>query len=543
MVYSPDLKTSLVLLLCALLALCVSKIRKIGTREPYLPPGPPTTWLLGNVSAFPTVWPWFKFTRWAEEYGDIYSLKIGSSTVIVITGAEVVRELMDKRSAATAGRPKSWMIDTVTDGLHIALGRYSDGWQILRKTVQVIFSPKAVQSQLPIQRAEATQLLYDFLKTPEGFCEHLRRYTNSVIMSIVYGKRCPRYESYETKAFYESQRIWNIALDPGAHPPLDVFPILNYIPEKWAPWKRIAREVRRQQRDLYFTVLDECEKRIMKGVENGCYMEEVLARQEEFQLTREMIGYLGGVLLEGGSETTATILHTLCLFLTAYPSVQQKAQKEIDAAVGHERLPSLEDFSNLPYIQAVMKEVHRLRPAAPILIPHSSLTTEEYRGYVIPEGTTIFVNMWGIFHSPEYFEDPEVFSPDRFLLNEQGTKPGVDITNFRSNLVFGCGRRICPGMNLANNSLMLNTMNLIWAFNFTPLRNPEGKDLPVNVNDFERGLVYVPKPFPCQITPRNDHVVEIIEREFRDSTETFLKFERDLSMEDRKWVEETRRNI
>ncbi|KAF9269296.1 cytochrome P450, partial [Marasmius fiardii PR-910] len=535
-------KTPLLILLCGLvLTWIISKVRKIGARESYLPPEPPTNLLLGNLDVFPTAWPWLKFTEWAAEYGEIYSLKIGPGTAIVITGVEAVKELMDKRSAVTVDRPKSYMANAITDGLNMALSRYSDEWRAMRKTAHVMLSPSAVQNHLPIQRAEATQVLYDFLKAPEGFFTHLQRYSNSVIMSVVFGKRCPRHDSRETKAFYECNRLFSETLEPGAHPPVDLLPFLNYIPERWALWKRRAREVRRLQRELYFSLVDECEKRIGEGEENGCYMEEVLARQKEFGLTREMIGYLGGVLLEGGSETTASFLQSLVLFITAFPDVQQKAQREMDAVVGLDRLPSLDDIADLPYIRALIKETHRFHPVAPLLIPHSSLATEEYHGYIIPKDTTIFVNMYGIFHSPDHFEDPESFNPDRFLSNEYGTKPGIDVANFRSNLVFGCGRRICPGEDLANNSLMLNTMNLLWAFDFKPCKDSEGRDIPMDVYDYEKGIVGGPKSFNCLIRPRSDRVADIIEREYLDATDTFLKFERDLAVEDKKWAEETRR--
>lgn len=67
--------------------------------------------------------------------------------------------------------------------------------------------------------------------------------------------------------------------------------------------------------------------------------------------------YLGGVLIEGGSDTTSSFIQTLLLALTVFPEAQRKAQEEIDRVVGLDRLPGLDDFSNLPYIQAVIQEV------------------------------------------------------------------------------------------------------------------------------------------------------------------------------------------
>ena len=67
--------------------------------------------------------------------------------------------------------------------------------------------------------------------------------------------------------------------------------------------------------------------------------------------------YLGGVLLEGGSETTSAFLQWIILAMIAFPEAQKKAQAELDRIVGPHRLPTLDDLPNLPYIQAVVREV------------------------------------------------------------------------------------------------------------------------------------------------------------------------------------------
>ncbi|KAL0567565.1 hypothetical protein V5O48_014425 [Marasmius crinis-equi] len=527
------------------------KLLSIGRRESHLPPGPPTVPLLGNLNVFPTEYAhynhaidddllWRRFTEWARQYGDIYSLKVTSGTAVVLTGTEVVKELMDKRSATTSDRPSSHMAEKVTGGMNMGFEPYSERCKISRRAVHAVLTPSAVAAHFPIQRAEATQALYDFLKTPNDFYTHILRTSNSIIMSVLYGKRCPRYDSHESKAFYEVNHLWNMALEPGA---IDILPILDWVPERWASWKKIAKEVKRLQRALYFGLVDETEERIRRGDENGSYMEEVLKRRDEFGLNREMIGYLGGVLLEGGSETSAVFLQSLVLLLIAFPEVQRKAQEEVDRVIGRDRLPSLEDIDDLPYIQALIKETHRYRPVTPLLVPHATAADEEYRGFIIPKGTTIFVNLYGIFHDPDVFEDPELFNPDRYIKTEFGTKAGVDDSSWRSNLHFGCGRRICPGMHLANNAMALNTMNFVWAFDFKPAKGPNGQDIPADVNAYEKGLSSVPKPFDCIITPRHAKVSEIIEREFQEATDTFIKFERDLVPADKAFVEEQRRGL
>ncbi|KAL0565801.1 hypothetical protein V5O48_016223 [Marasmius crinis-equi] len=256
-----------------------------------------------------------------------------------------------------------------------------------------------------------------------------------------------------------------------------------------------------------------------------------------------MTGYLGGALLEGGSDTTSQFLHTMILAMIIYSEVQQKAQAELDRVVGPNRLPTLEDFPSLPYVQAIIRETHRIRPVAP-LIPHASTALEEYNGYLIPEGSIIFVNIWGIYHDPDIYDDPETFNPERYLKTENGTRSGVDGSDLRPNLQFGCGRRICPGIHLAQNSINLDTMRLLWAFTFSRATDPRnGKDIDVSLDlkNYSKGLITGPLPFKASITPRSSATAETIEREFRDATDTFAKFEVGISQEDREFLEKYRR--
>lgn len=105
-----------------------------------------------------------------------------------------------------------------------------------------------------------------------------------------------------------------------------------------------------------------------------------------------LVRYTGGVLLEGGSDTTAAFLQWLILCLTAFPEVQNRAHKDIDQIVGSDRSPRIEDFDSLPYIGAIIKEVgnqgyphcrftdglqvHRFRPVLPTGIPHAAMADE-----------------------------------------------------------------------------------------------------------------------------------------------------------------------
>jgi cytochrome P450 len=62
-------------------------------------------------------------------------------------------------------------------------------------------------------------------------------------------------------------------------------------------------------------------------------------------------------MMEGGSDTTSVVFQNFVAAITAHPEVQKKAQEEIDRVIGSDRMPQLDDFDNLPYVQAVINEV------------------------------------------------------------------------------------------------------------------------------------------------------------------------------------------
>ncbi|KAJ7767955.1 cytochrome P450 [Mycena maculata] len=297
-----------------------------------------------------------------------------------------------------------------------------------------------------------------------SFYTHIRRYSSSVILSVLYGKRAPRYDTPKTTGFWEAQHEWQLLVEPGSTPLIDIFPFLKSIPEHWAKWKRDAKKVRSLQRAVYFGLLNETKRRLRSGEENRSYMEEVLARQEEFGMDEEMTRYLGGALIEGGSETTSSYLQSLVLCLVAYPEAQKQAHEEIDCVVRDDRMSTLDDIDFFPIF------THCFRPVTPMSVPHATTAAEEGVSSMTQASFSCPLSMPSLSKTfpPALYDNPEDFNPDRYLLTENGTRLGVDSSDLGPNIVFGAGRRICPGRHLAQNSIDINVMNLLWAFDFNP---------------------------------------------------------------------------
>lgn len=168
---------------------------------------------------------------------------------------------------------------------------------MLRKTVQALLNVKAVDDMFPIQNAEATQTMCQLLQDPNGYYDHIRRYSTAVILSSVFGQRGAEFNSPKVRALYHAQEQFTSILEPGATPLVDVFPLLRYIPQSFASWKVRAKAIRAEQRSLYFALMEETKARLAKGAATGSFMERVLQDQSKTGLDDEHVAYLGGILV------------------------------------------------------------------------------------------------------------------------------------------------------------------------------------------------------------------------------------------------------
>jgi cytochrome P450 len=164
------------------------------------------------------------------------------------------------------------------------------------------------------------------------------------------------------------------------------------------------------------------------------------------------------------------------------PDIQLRAQDELDAIVGRSRTPTFADAPSLPYIQAIVKETLRWRPAAPLGVPHATTEDDWYEGMFIPKGTICISNIWQCHHDPaSYGDDAESFKPERFLDGNGGLIPGPVETRDDGHSGFGFGRRICVGKHSANDTLFISMATLLWATRLERARDENGKEVPLDI--------------------------------------------------------------
>lgn len=118
--------------------------------------------------------------KWAKQYGPIYSVILGTQPLIVLSSAETVKELMDRRSNIASSKPDLFIsADLISGGYRILFMKYDQTWRMTRKLCHSLLNIQAAKRYVPYQVLENKQMLADLLDTPEDFVNHMRRYQQS----------------------------------------------------------------------------------------------------------------------------------------------------------------------------------------------------------------------------------------------------------------------------------------------------------------------------------------------------------------------------
>ncbi|CAG8910257.1 unnamed protein product [Penicillium egyptiacum] len=502
-----------------------------GSRGRGLPPGPPCVPIIGNALQVPKTRIHLKLTQWAKTYGPIFSLKIGSSTTVVINSPYLVKQLLDKQSAKYSDRPTMYIAnELIFRGDHLMFLNIGETWRRGRRLYHEHFNEMMCeQHHVALQNAEATQMLRDLCFNLEGPISHPKRYSNSVIMSIVLGIRTPTCETAHMKELYRFMEGLSEILEIGATPPIDVFPVFKYLPETlFRNWKSRSRAVGDILTNLYEPLVRHVVQRRQKAGSKGCFLDNVLDQQSKLGLSDREILLMVGNLVEGGSDTMASMLLVLIQAMIKYPHIQKQAQAQIDEEIGEDRSPTWEDFASLPLVTMVVKECLRWRPVAPTAFPHAAKEDGKIDGLLIPKGSTVVLNVWGVHHNPDSYADPDTFNPWRYK-NHTSLAPtyaaSSDYEN-RDHYAYGSGRRICPGIHLAERGIFIACAKMLWAFDMSePIHTQTGMPVPVDVDaetGYMDGFLSCAKDFKATIRVRSESRRETILREFETAERDVL---------------------
>ncbi|KAJ7212728.1 cytochrome P450 [Mycena pura] len=398
--------------------------------------------------------------------------------VFLIGDIRLAKDVLEKRSARFSSRPSVPYIRNHVDPdkVYWVVSEPGETFFIGRKLIAGVMAVVRAGETEPLQQFEAllntTHLLHD---GGENWFHHMDRVSASMVLTAAFGLHCPTGEEPDLKEVIACVAEFISLCTPSASI-INVLPFLDKIPGPM-PWRKRAQAYRKREDALYDRLVADAVSGKASGMNTWA---AAFAREDK----------------PGGDQRR---------------QMNQFTGREIDAIVGQDRLPSFKDRPRLPYVEAVVRETLRWRPAARFGVPHQSTTDDvvEYKGteYFIPKGSIIFAVPWAIEHEQERFNNHDVFQPERFLDDTGNLKSGYETT--------------CPGVPFAERALWINIAMTLWTFNIRKSEVPDARTgLRFKYDDsdlaFSGKLSNAPFKFPAVFEPRSVHRAEVVRQEWAD---------------------------
>ncbi|XP_077866873.1 steroid 17-alpha-hydroxylase/17,20 lyase-like [Saccoglossus kowalevskii] len=446
-------------------------------RPPGMPPGPRGLPIIGSLLSI-TQNMHLDFLNMAKKYGDVFTIKLGSHQVVVLNNYELILEALVKKQFDFAGRPHTFTGDMFSEGgQDIALSDFGTTWKLHRKIAhQAIRDYVSGRKLERLIREDAFPLLQEILEENDGKSIHPRPLVlllvNNIMAQFCFGQKY----TLDDPEFKSIMKLVDDFVEIGGNGLVaDIIPWLAYIPTKG------VREIRKMTDVFLRMMYDKFYEHKKKFDKDKLHdlIDYLLNVQRQAQEDKtENIDSLNDTrlvqtvsdLFGAGIDTTTHTLDWAIMFLVHHPDVQAKVAREIDDVIGGEQFPLISDRPRMPYCDAVIHEVMRVRTVAPMSVPHKAMVDSTIGGYNIPKDTWVMINLWAVQMDKKHWDNPEEFKPERFLEKDGTLKPKQD--NF---MPFSAGRRVCLGESLAKPEIFLLFTSLFQRFQFSHV---PGKALP-----------------------------------------------------------------
>lgn len=348
------------------------------------------------------------------------------------------------------------------------------------------YGRQPMETQVQNELNELLEYIADIDGEPVWPGDFLAPSVINVLWTFTAGKKIPRTDGRLSRLLQLMQQRSKAFDMSGGW--LNTMPFLRHI----APDKTCFNLIKRfnaELHDFFMAAIDEHKLEYTDDKSNDdliyAYMKEMRSHEDgssnftDLQLTMIILD-----MFIAGSQTTSITLDLALMLMVIYPDIQDRVQRDIDTVLGEAQLPSLNDKSQLSYIEAVLLEIQRFFHITPITGPRRVLKETTLAGYIIPKDTTVLIGLESVLMDKRYWGDPEKFRPERFLDDSSR------ITNTERFMAFGQGRRRCLGEQLARACLFTFFVGILQKFR---LELPENGTKPTM--EMLPGIVFSPKPY------------------------------------------------
>ncbi|KAG0700994.1 cytochrome P450 [Suillus ampliporus] len=455
MLQPPDLSISDNMQLVLRAASClgiIGVIARVFLHKPKsglpLPPSPPILGLRGHLlpprNAFLTT------ARWIDEHGPLITTRMGLENIVIIGRYNAAVDIMENQGKSVADRPRTVAVgEMFGGGVSLAWTPFGD------RALHTHLQPKAAEAYEPLQMSLARNTILDILDDPSNFQNHVITYSVTTMLKVAYGKTTPT-SATDPEVIAVTQLVMKTA---------QIFRTGTYLVD-WIPWLRYlpwyGRDLKQgfeTGKKIYTGNMNRVKEQMQSNVDIGpSFVKHVLESSDLYGLTETELAFLAGTFFGGGSTTNSVSVCMVLMAAACFPEEQAIVQAELDAVVGRHRAPTFADQASLPRMLAFISEVLRWRPVIPSGMPHRTTQDVIWENYCIPAGTTIFGHHWAISRDPEVYPEPHAFKPQRWI-DDQG-RLRDDLKGFP----YGFGRRVCPGLHVADRSIFISSLLILWAF-------------------------------------------------------------------------------
>ncbi|KAH6825078.1 hypothetical protein C2S53_018457 [Perilla frutescens var. hirtella] len=457
--------TTILLIFSSFIFLLIKARRSKQKSHQNLPPSPGKLPVIGHLHHLVGDLPHRALQRLSKKHGAVVYLQLGEVPAVVISSREAAKEVLKVQDPGCADRPQSiagkilWY-----DYTDIAFCAYNEYWRQMRKICIVeLLSTKNVKSFAHIRQDEASSLIRSLQSESSSghavnLTEKIFTFTSSITCRAAFG-------GVVTDRAVLIEMFKEAVAMAGGFELADLFP--SWKPLHLFSWSKYKLQRMRAKLDAILDRLVEEHKSKQSGEFGGEDIVDVLIRMQgsgelKFPITTDNIKAVIFDMFVAGTETSSSTTVWAMSELMRTPRVMQKVQAEVREALKGKTAVEESDVEGMKYLKLVVKETLRLHPPIPLL-PRQSREECKVGGYSIPVKTRVMINVWSMGRDPNYWDNPEIFCPERFL---NAPKEMDFVGNDFEFIPFGSGRRICPGLNFGLANVELPLAKLLYHFDW-----------------------------------------------------------------------------
>nr|ALG05123.1 cytochrome P450 [Sinopodophyllum hexandrum] len=481
----------LLLFISTLFFLC--KLNRAWFHKSNLPPSPPRLPIIGNFHQLGTLLH-RSLGALSKKYGPLMLLHLGNTPHLIVSSAEMAKEILKTHDIAFANRPFTTAGKKLLYGCtDIGFAPYGEYWRQIRKIVVLdLLSIKRVQSFKLVREDMASSMIIDISclssnGDPVDLSKIIICFAKNLVLRCALGGELEKQNNFE-KSSRELMKLM------GAFSFADLFPWMGWI-DVLSGLNGRMKKVSRKLDAFLDQVIDEHVSE-MKDGDGQDFVDLLLLAQRDssndIKITRDSVKAILLDMFLAGTDTPAIVIEWIMAELLKNPSIMKKTQEEVRRVVGQKAKVDEDDIYQMEYLQAVFKEALRLHPPVPLLVPRECYTSIKIKNYFIPPHTRVMINVWAIQRDPKLWERAEEFFPERFI------NSGIDYKGQDYEYIpFGSGRRSCPAMSYGTVMVQFAVANLLYWFDW---------EFPGNTNRFEFDMteafgINVSKKLPLYLVP------------------------------------------